>query len=199
MARGFSKDPQAPALCRVPSGLQGRGAQGGRGGASMVGPGGSLFKRTAAPSSWLPPDSDVQRDLPSWLSPLWWLPSLGSKRPITRDIPGDLMLSCLGFRCVSSLCRSEKLRSSPRDRLFCVNRGKERCGSGSLSLSSSWGHWRPGGSGPGAQVRAHFKDGEGRGAEPAVVASLGPGRAGPHRRVSSAAASPGCAASPGNG
>ena len=31
------------------------------------------------------------------------------------------MLSCLGFRCLSSLHSSEKLRYSPRDRLFCVN------------------------------------------------------------------------------
>lgn len=31
----------------------------------MAGPGGSLFKRPAAPSSWLPPDGDVQLAKPS--------------------------------------------------------------------------------------------------------------------------------------
>lgn len=93
--------------------------------------GGALFKWMAAPSSRLPPDSDILSDLPSWLSPPWWLPSPGSRRPTTRGNLGDRSLCRLGFCC------NEKRRCSPTCRLFCISRGKEHCGSGSLCLSQA--------------------------------------------------------------
>lgn len=148
----------------------------------MVGPGGRLFKWMAALSSRLPPDSDILSDLPSWLSPLGWLPAPGNRRPTTRGNLGNLRLCRLGFCC------NEKRRCSPTCRLFCISRGREHCGSGSLCLSQAA---KDTGGGEGA-AQGHgsgptLKMGKTEAQRPAVVSSLGLGAAGTHRRLSAAA------------